>query len=149
MNIPFDIRVQIESMFPNLKTQPYSITSPNDKKYNCIAWVLNDNQNHWWPQQYSAWPDDIPRQNSIDSFIKLFEKEGYKETKNSAYQSGYQKIALYVGEDGLPKHATKQLNNGLWTSKLGQAVDIKHTLDGLEGPKPSYGKVSLIFQKRL
>ena len=45
------------------------------------------------------------------------------------------------------KHAARQLTSGRWTSKVGQNIDIEHTLAGLEGP--FYGEVVRILKREL
>jgi hypothetical protein len=41
---------------------------------------------------------------------------------------------IYVDSSGTPTHMARQLSNGNWTSKLGDAEDIEHAqLEQLEG----------------
>ena len=44
-------------------------------------------------------------------------------------------------------HATRQLPNGKWTSKLGDWEDISHELEGIEGEK--YGNIYQILKRSL
>ena len=48
------------------------------------------------------------------------------------------RVALYA-LNGSPKHAARQVAANVWTSKIGQNIDIEHNLRGLEGP--TYGQV--------
>jgi hypothetical protein len=57
---------------------------------------------------------------------------------------GIEKIALYL-KNGAPSHAARQLPDGKWSSKLGEADDITHTLDGLNGDR--YGAHSKYMQR--
>lgn len=59
---------------------------------------------------------------------------------------GFQKVAFFVGANGVPTHAARQLPSGLWTSKLGEWEDIEHTLHALEGD--IYGTVALLLKRR-
>ncbi len=59
---------------------------------------------------------------------------------------GYEKLAIYAMADQ-PKHAARQLPGGMWTSKLGQGIDIEHMLEGLESEL--YGKVVKIMRRRI
>jgi hypothetical protein len=65
--------------FPNSRIDPFLITSPQTSSYNCIAWAFGDNSKWYWPDSSNIyfWPSDIPRQETLDSFIKLFESIGY------------------------------------------------------------------------
>jgi len=58
----------------------------------------------------------------------------------------WEKVAIYARKDGVPIHATRQLTNGAWTSKLGKIEDIQH-----EKPEDvsseSYGEVVRIMRR--
>ena len=41
------------------------------------------------------------------------------------------------------QHVARQLESGLWTSKLGLSVDISHSLHDLEGD--TYGEVAALL----
>lgn len=61
-------------------------------------------------------------------------------------ENGYTKIALYA-IDGEITHAARQLDNGLWTSKLGPLNDIQHgNPEVIEGG--FYGKVAVYMKKK-
>lgn len=76
----------------------------------------------------------------------LFEQLGYRVCSDSGLEEGYEKIAIYALE-GSATHAARQLENGKWTSKLGENIDVEHTLMGLEGPV--YGEVVKILKRKL
>ncbi|MEL6882527.1 MAG: hypothetical protein AAFP09_18535, partial [Cyanobacteria bacterium J06607_10] len=62
--------------------------------------------------------------------------------------AGFQKIAIYIDAQQTPRHVTRQLANGEWTSKIGQYEDIQHkTLEALTGEAPAYGTVAQIMKK--
>jgi len=50
---------------------------------------------------------------------------GYEPCLDGTLEPGFEKIVIYV-LSGTPTHAARQLNSGLWTSKLGQQVDVEH-----------------------
>jgi len=134
--------------FPHLTEGSFSITSPKDVRYNCIAWAAGDDGTWWWPDNFSLgyWPSDVPREETLESFIGLFESSDYIPCNSSSLEDGFEKIALFVDLQGRPTHAAKQLSSGKWTSKLGQLEDIEHdTLEGLSGP--IYGSVSVIMKR--
>lgn len=134
--------------FPNLKSSGYHETSPINPAYNCIAWALGKDQEWVEPDSLNqyAWPKSVPRNYTIDSFVQLFESEGYQEISFGEihFEEGYEKVALYAWKDE-PMHAARQLSNGKWTSKLGSCEDIEHLLAGLEGPL--YGTVARLFKR--
>jgi hypothetical protein len=136
--------IDFGSEFPKLTDIAGKKTSEIDSRYNCIAWAFGDNRRHWWPHPRSYWP--IHRQNlkALECFKNLFAIEGWEETKDSNYEHGFTKIALYT-RNGEPTHAARQLPSGLWTSKLGGNIDLSHQLDELDGP--SYGSVYRIYKK--
>jgi len=138
----------IKREFPNLESN-FNITSPVDPDYNCIAWAANNNDLWWWPdiQGTKYWPLGIEREETIDAFIKAYKKIGYTVCANGDLESGYDKIAIFVNDRNIPQHAARQLNNGHWTSKLGQWEDIEHfNVEGVEGGH--YGRVG-VFMKRV
>lgn len=128
---------------------PYTDTSPPDVQYNCIAWTFHEQHRPWWPTRshFYFWPDDIPREETIDAFIRLYVSYGYSicDDLNENLESGYQKIAIYV-RDNKPTHAARQLPSGNWTSKISDEQDVEHsTLDDL----PFFGHVQVILKKPL
>ena len=134
----------LETLFPKLGDN-YVITSSENPKYNCIAWAYGDDSNCFWPMEGYYWPDDIACEVTIEAFMELFASIRYQCCNNPLFEPGYEKVAIYVLDD-IPTHAARQLNNGKWTSKLGQYVDIEHdTLECLNGVE--YGD-AVIFMRR-
>ena len=145
--IPVMSESEIEISFPNLRTGKYTITSRSSVEYNCIAWAAGDIETWWWPDPNSQyfWPDDVPRHESLDAFKIAFEKLGYVECDDYAYEEDFEKIAIYVDSNSKPTHASRQLSPGIWTSKLGQIEDIEHPFNGLDGSL--YGSIALIMRR--
>lgn len=137
----------IEKSFPKLLNAGYSITSPESVEYNCIAWAVGDTEAWWWPdpQHQYFWPPEIPRIEKPEAFVRAYEMLGYSVCNNAAYEEGYEKIAIYIDTNGKPTHTARQLDSGLWTSKLGSAEDIEHALDGLVGS--TYGTIAIILKR--
>jgi hypothetical protein len=140
-------KYQIESLFPLVAREGYSLTSEHDDVYNCIAFAAGDVHNWWWPDVAgeSYWP--IPtRLKTLTCFIDAFRTLGFKPCDDANVEPGYQKIAIYTNRDGVPSHASRQLPSGAWASKLGELEDIEHaTLAALEGDV--YGRVALIMRR--
>jgi hypothetical protein len=119
---------QIEAAFPGLRGTLWRITSPADPRYNCIAWAAGQTNDHWWPDVLgrSYWP------------------LGYVRGADASLEPNYDKVALFT-LNGIPKHASRQVTGGYWTSKLGRHVDIEHLLDALTGS--AYGLVAHILKR--
>ena len=114
---------------PNLNHGNHQITSPCTPRYNCIVWAAGEDDRWWWPKEYGFWPRHAPREETIDAFALAFEILGYRECRDGSLEVGYEKIALYATKYGntlKPTHASRQLSDGRWTSKLGRAEDIVH-----------------------
>lgn len=125
----------LEQLFPGLAGNDYRVTSPSDRDYNCIAWAAGDSRKWWWPgpdldKEY--WPTGVPREQTQIAFVAAFASLGYSICENDDVENGCEKIALFADDNGKPKHAARQLFNGRWTSKLGKAEDIEHSLATLK-----------------
>jgi hypothetical protein len=129
-----------EKVFPDLARTGYQITSPPDSSYNCIAYAARLTNQWWWPDPdgFDYWPAGVVRERTLAAFIQAFETVGYSPCPDDTLEPGWVKVAIYASDEG-PTHAARQLDNGLWTSKLGPDDDIEHSLEGLCGP--SYGSV--------
>ena len=134
--------------FPNIQKDHFIITSPETTYYNCIAWACDDNEKWYWPdaEEILYWPENVPREETVDAFILLFASLGYSICENPSLEEDHLKIALYCSALGKPTHAARQLPDGTWTSKLGRGHDVLHTLDCLSSVV--YGEVA-VFMKRL
>lgn len=149
-----ETKVQLETAFPHLRTRgSYSIESPFDEAYNCIAFAAGDTTIYWWPPGEARsgdvyWPDDVPNEVTLEAFVTAFASLGYEPCVDGEVEAGYEKIALYATH-GVPKHATRQdPATGHWMSKLGDHVDISHQrVDSLEGGL--YGDVCRYMKRRL
>jgi len=140
------------SDFPSLTPDSYTPTSPVDFRYNCIAWAAGDQSRRWWPDLMGIgyWPPGAPREETVPAFVAAFAMQGYEVCNSGQPEPGLEKIAIYaVRDSGLlaPTHAARQLNNGNWTSKLGDFDDIEHAeCDSLNGP--IYGSV-VVYMRRV
>ena len=132
------------SNFPNLAAEGYTIQSPCDAGYNCIAWAVDDYDKWWWPHPDEYWPVGVPVEVTVDAFVLAFGTLGYVECKTSDFEAGCDKVALYT-LDSEPTHAAKQIDEQWWSSKIGSDEDILHTLDGLVSP--DYGAVELYLRR--
>ncbi len=66
--------------------------------------------------------------------------------KDFSLEAEFEKVAIYEDAQGKPTHMARQLDSGLWTSKLGEAWDIvHHALEGIEGQQ--YGRATLAMRR--
>ena len=137
----------IETSFPRLPVDGYAITSPPDRRYNCIAWAAGDQTRWWWPDasECGYWPESASREWTTSAFIAAFATLGYAVCETSELADGVEKIALYVA-NGRPTHAARQLADGQWTSKCGRAEDIRHPLQSLAGEV--YGEPTIVLARQ-
>jgi hypothetical protein len=140
----------LEEDFPNLRESGWEKTSEPATEYNCVAWALYDT-GQWWERMGRRirgyfWPEDIARDDTIESWVRVFELHNYKTCDDRDVEPGFEKIAIYAKESE-PTHVARQLETGAWTSKLGPDEDITHnTLEALEGE--CYGEAVVIMKRR-
>ncbi len=77
--------------------------------------------------------------------MRLFAREGFSLCEDDSLEPGYEKIAIYAFV-GQFTHVARQLENGQWTSKLGNLEVITH-------PSPAslargiYGNIHCIMRR--
>lgn len=146
---------EIEANFPNLRRDLYRKTSEKCFRYNCIAHAAETDDAWWWPGEGVGifWPKEIAKEETIECFVQAYSSLGYVicAVQSRDVEAGFQKVAVYVDENGLPTHAARQLPSGEWTSKLGREEDISHlTLEALGDETDGsvgYGRVALILKR--
>ena len=139
--------IHLELRYPNLAITEYAVTSPKSQEYNCFAWVAGDRE-RWWqptPEDEFYWFEGVPMEENLSAYIQAYQTLGYEPCDSAVLEEGYEKIALYVNNEGIPVHAARQLLTGKWTSKLGSLEDIEHELEGLIGE--SYGTVGQVLKR--
>jgi hypothetical protein len=136
----------LTDVFSGLEATPYKITSPVTRSYNCIAFAAEDDTRWWWPADDTYWPSNVPKEETLESFIKAFEMLGYAPCENGELEPNYKKVAIYTDKQNTPTHMARQLPSGSWVSKCGGLEDIEHVLEGLEGDN-EYGKVTQFLKK--
>ena len=84
------------------------------------------------------WPPNVARAETLDAFIRAYGTLGYTTCPDATLETDIEKIALYVDAYGTPTHASLQLRDGRWTSKMGDFEDIEHDTEHDVGG-PAYG----------
>ena len=154
LRVKTDVHQWMQENFGYLRSSLYAIKSLNVDDYNCIAWAAGYTDQPWWPSKNpddrSFWPPECERALRVDAFICAFNTLGYQRCEfDSSLESDVEKVVIYVdtvkGED-LPCHMARQLETGMWTSKLGRAWDIEHELvNGVECP--DYGRARYMMKR--
>jgi hypothetical protein len=103
--------------FPGLRGSGYVVTSPEDIRYNCIAWAAEDKERWWWPDEDSHWPEGAAREETIAAFVAAYGEPDFVPCDGPLLEEGYEKILIYASPDGTPTHVARQLQSGLWSSK--------------------------------
>ncbi|CAN5501166.1 hypothetical protein BH10BAC5_BH10BAC5_26990 [soil metagenome] len=139
--------IEIEFSLKGIKRENYIITSPK-ANYNCIAYAASNDSKWWWPIN-SYWPKGIKREETLDSFTECYGTLGYEVCDNGLIEEGFEKIAIYCNNYGLPTHASKQKFNSKfqWESKLGSIHDIEHSVNAFEGTV--YGNISVFMKRKI
>lgn len=143
---------RILQLWPGLVGNVWTITSPNDPDYNCIAWAAEDTDNWWWPPVHQPdvyWPDGVPREETTAAFIEAYRTVGYvpeDEVPGGSEITG--RVAIYC-KGGVPAHAARQHEGEMWTSKLGPYQDIRHRLRDIEGREYGYVEAVVVRYRKL
>ena len=128
---------QLRGLFPSL--HDYQVTSPQEERYNCIAWAAGLDTGWWWPHPDAYWPPDIPLRDNVSTFVAAFATLEYEPCSDGDVEEGFEKVAIYELSAHV-KHMARQLPTGRWTSKIGELEDIEHASPAdLEGAE--YGSV--------
>ena len=138
----------IETIFPKINDAGYKVISPEDVRYNCIAWAAGRDDVFINPDPDYFWPSNLPYSTKLNVITKLYETYGFSICNEEEYEEGFEKIAIYITQNSdNVTHAARQIESGKWTSKLGSYKDIEHsTLDGLTGSY--YGVVAIIMKRK-
>jgi len=138
---------ELEYDCPGLVSAGYSIKSPVDPFYNCVAFAIGDVENYWddvkvkgyyWPPGCSA--------DTVDGWVCVFRLHGYEECGSESLELDFEKIAIY-GSANNPGHVARQKASGVWVSKMGKGCDIEHsTLSAVECE--IMGKIVRIMKRR-
>lgn len=142
-------RLRHERRLPLLRPDAWTITSPTDVRYNCVAWAMGDTTANWWPEPDSPeyyWPEGALRDGTVEAFVDGFRVLGFEICAQPDLESEFDKIAVFATHAGSPLHVARQLPNGRWTSKLGNDEDIEHSrLEDLAGG--IYGYPAVLLRK--
>ena len=111
--------------FPKLASEDFEIVGEPTTEYNCIAYAAGDTTQWWWPDGTNYWPPWATLDDRTDSLKDAFSGIGYELCDDGHVEEGYQKAALYEVE-GRFQHASVQMPNGSWRSKMGEGPVIEH-----------------------
>lgn len=149
--LPERLSPEDESRFPNLSTVGYRVKSHPDTTYNCVAYAAGDKTRKWdsaeMPVPGYYWPAGASRGDGVESLRSAFEAIGYEVCVGGDREDGFEKVALYVDNEGYWTHAAHQDGRGQWSSKLGDMEDIIHRTPDCFGG--AYGNVVYFMRRTL
>ena len=133
-SLPF-IQDDLHRDFPKLRFSNWSVNSPYDTEYQCIAWAACNFNRRWWPWDDPSfyWPDGFVKRPvgtpiPVQEFAEMFEKKfGYEKCTKGEFEWGYQKVAIFANLEGVTHMARQRLFGDEWLSKLGCYEDIVHS----------------------
>ena len=112
--------------FPNLHNEGFTVVDLPSDLYNCIAYAAGDTSRWWDHTARRYWPSYATRSKLIESLQEVFTGLGFEECDDGSFEPGYQKVALYEEDEGTWQHASLQMPNGAWRSKMGEGPVIEH-----------------------
>ena len=133
-----------KKLFP-LLTDYELIPNSESEEYNCISHTLNINDDISWPfDDNNYWPVD--RYLNKESFDKFYEYHGFEKmySLDFSYDPHSIQVALYTNND-IPTHASIQVDDIWWESKIGRLGIIRHDLFEIEDDV--YGSFVQIYRK--
>src|ERR1044071_4947969 len=97
---------RLERLFPALKEAGFDVKSPQDSRYNCVAWAAGDATRWWWPAEspFAYWPAGVDREESLTSFIQAFAALGYEPAGSGDHEPEFEKVAIFASREGVPTH---------------------------------------------
>ena len=129
--------------FPNLRNEGFTVVDPPSDAYNCIAYAAGDTSQWWDHTPRGYWPSFATRSKRIESLREVFAGLGFEECEDDSLETGWQKVALYE-DHGAWQHASIQMTNGAWRSKMGRGPVIEHrSPESLSGGPYGYPKVHM------
>ena len=129
------------------------VTSQKTNDYNCFAWAAGESDSWWYPSLDDFWPEGVAEIETISAFVEAFQTVDFEICEDEIFEDGFEKIAIYANDYGQPKHAARQINDRLWTSKIGLWEDVQHEyvtnlIIDINGKTIDYGK-AVVFMKRI
>jgi hypothetical protein len=90
----------------------------------------------------------------LQVYLEAYRTIGYETCDSQCFEPGFEKIAIYVNDNGKPTHAARQLPNGQWTSKIGMWEDVEHEFSEslameIRGQIIDYGTIAQLMKRFL
>jgi len=144
--------IYMRTYWPSLFTSGFEFTSTETPLYNCAAWANKiDTSRVDYSQDEEGNPQVDDYFYSLEPYIKYFEEHGFEICEDGNLEQGFEKIAIYKRGNDF-KHASRQLLNGKWTSKMGDFEDIVHDrpedVEGYLYRQMTSGKVAFYMKRK-
>jgi hypothetical protein len=135
--------------FPHVTIRNCIPTSDPTEEYNCVGWAVHSQRDFIWPDEREqfSWPIDMTRDETVPTMRRFFEHLGFAVCGDSALEAGFEKIAIYGNAEGVQHVARQKLRGGMWTSKMGEKLDVDHTTPEVLSDY-IFGTVQVIMKRR-
>src|SRR6266849_11043738 len=89
---------EVERDFPALTRENYQKSSEKDFNYNCLAFVLGDNQNWWEPPGMFGhyWPPGFPEDTTVETVTLIIKTHGFLVDAELKANPETEAIAVYA-----------------------------------------------------
>lgn len=126
----------------------YEIINGSDSPYyKCVSYTIGINNKWSWPKSVDInnyWPINNTDE-TIESFDQFYLHHGFTKLKDlSGIYTGSSKIVLY-GVDGIPKHASIQIESLIYESKMGRGEIVRH--DPFDIENGLFGNIICLYKK--
>src|SRR5438034_10954897 len=139
--------LHLERLFPALSGSEYSKSSEADTAYNCFGFAVHDTKQYWQKVDVRGYYWPLKRDDRLEDWIEALRLNNFVPTDDWSLEAEFEKVCIYVNEEGSPEHVSRQLASGKWTSKIGRLEDIEHsTLTELECV--DYGKPKVMLKRK-
>src|SRR5258706_6419193 len=107
---------ELELIFPKLADCEWQLRSDAEKQYNCLAWAFGSTESWWESIRYHGyyWPARIPREDSVDNWVKIAELHGFELCADGEFDAGSEKLAIFVNQFGEPGHIARSAEDSGW-----------------------------------
>jgi hypothetical protein len=123
-------------LMPNSESEEYNCISHTIGRKDVSSFPLDDNTDYW----------PVKNEKTKKAFDEFYEYHGFEKMNllDFSYDPNCIKVALYMN-NGIPTHASIQVDDIWWESKIGQLGIIRHDLFEIEDDV--YGEVVQIYRK--
>jgi hypothetical protein len=125
------LKASWQEFAPRLSSTNCAEKSVETGSYNCLAFAAGDTMRWWEPYVIPPgtpgiyWPEGVHPDNTVEDWAAALGTEGFRDCSDGHLDPDLVKVAIFAsGREAT--HAARQLESGVWVSKLGDQEDIEH-----------------------